>query len=251
MPNSQTNRFTRSHEMVYMLNKSKDAFFDTEAVREQPAGYERRGGTAPYTANGSATHGVGSKTLHQMSECGRIRRTVWNIPTQAFAGAHFAAWPEELVEPMVKASTSEKGCCPICGAQWIRETERGKPIRQHWAPGTQQKAILAKGKHGASSVINTGLVRPRITVGFHRTCEHDVSPVPCIVFDPFAGSGTTGLVARRLGRHFIGLDLSFDYLRDQARSRLELDRLDALYEGVKDENDYSSLPLFNHQEQTI
>lgn len=48
-----------------------------------------------------------------------------------------------------------------------------------------------------------------------------------IVLDPFAGSGTTLMVARSLGRHAIGLDLSFTYLHDQARKRLELDKLAA------------------------
>jgi len=46
------------------------------------------------------------------------------------------------------------------------------------------------------------------------------SAVPCTVFDPFAGSGTTLLVARRLGRNGVGLDLSLDYLKEQAGKRL-------------------------------
>jgi DNA modification methylase len=247
MPNSQTNRFTRSHEMVYMLNKGKDAYFDTEAVREQPAGYARKGGTAPYTANGSVTHGIGSKTLHQMSEFGRIRRTVWNIPTQAFAGAHFAAWPEELVEPMIKAGTSERGCCSICGAPWARVMERTGKHQAHWAPGTQM-IIMGNGvfdTYGKGSVLESEYTNTYKTICFSPTCAHDVPPAPCIVLDPFAGSGTTGLVARRLGRHFVGLDLSFDYLSEQAKARLGLDLLDEWTNGkpVQDD-DYSELPLF-------
>jgi len=61
--------------------------------------------------------------------------------------------------------------------------------------------------------------------------EHDAEPIPATVFDPFAGSGTTLQVARALGRHGIGLDLSAEYLQ-LARTRLELDRLDAWAEGA-------------------
>ena len=84
------------------------------------------------------------------------------------------------------------------------------------------------------------------TIGFRPTCTHDHDPVPCIVLDPFAGSGTTGVVARRLGRHFVGLDLSFDYLVNQARTRLELDRLEAWRDGQAEpvHDDMSDLPLF-------
>lgn len=46
-----------------------------------------------------------------------------------------------------------------------------------------------------------------------------------IVFDPFVGSGTTLLVARNLGRHGIGLDLSYNYLHDNARERLGYSRM--------------------------
>jgi DNA modification methylase len=72
-----------------------------------------------------------------------------------------------------------------------------------------------------------------------------VDNVPAIVADIFAGSGTTGVVSRRLGRRFIGLDLSFPYLRDQARARLELDRLDAWQDGIRDDRVYDDLPLFS------
>jgi tRNA/tmRNA/rRNA uracil-C5-methylase (TrmA/RlmC/RlmD family) len=49
--------------------------------------------------------------------------------------------------------------------------------------------------------------------GWLSACEHDAPPVPCIVLDPFAGSGTVGVVAQRFGRRFVGLELSMPYIR--------------------------------------
>jgi hypothetical protein len=128
MPGSQQDRPTTSHEHVFLLSKNKRYFYDNEAIREPPAGYSRKGGSAPYTANGSATHGIGSDSLHQMAANGRTVRTVWTINPGSYAGAHFATFPPALVEPMIKAGTSAKGCCPECGAPWERVTDRkGSP----------------------------------------------------------------------------------------------------------------------------
>ena len=72
-------------------------------------------------------------------------------------------------------------------------------------------------------------------------------PIPATVLDPFVGSGTTLQVARALGRHGIGLDLSYSYLHDQARERLGLAALDAWgQESIDGGNGCSveELPLF-------
>jgi len=74
---------------------------------------------------------------------GRNKRTVWTIPTASFkGGTHFAVMPPKLVEPCILAGTSEKGCCPKCGAPYARVTERigaNKPdeeaIRDYQAKG--------------------------------------------------------------------------------------------------------------------
>jgi DNA modification methylase len=69
--------------------------------------------------------------------------------------------------------------------------------------------------------------------------------VPCIVLDPFSGAATTGLVARELGRHYIGLELSGEYLK-QSRERLGLAALDAWKGGNGNEKATSleGLPMF-------
>lgn len=73
-------------------------------------------------------------------------------------------------------------------------------------------------------------------------------PIPATILDPFAGSGTTLFVARELGRHAIGLDLSYSYLHDQASERLGLDKLREWHYGIDGSGDLSDLPLFKEEE---
>ena len=57
------------------------------------------------------------------------------------------------------------------------------------------------------------------TLDWRPTCDHDAEPVPAVVLDPFAGSGTTGVVALRHGRSFIGIELNPEYV-EIARRRI-------------------------------
>src|SRR4029077_15361695 len=63
----------------------------------------------------------------------RNKRSVWTIATEPYAGAHFATYPTALVEPCIKADTSERGCCRYCGAPWRREVVQTSvvPIDYH------------------------------------------------------------------------------------------------------------------------
>jgi hypothetical protein len=67
----------------------------------------------------------GGQSLQQAPTPGRNLRDVWTIPTQPYKEAHFATFPERLIEPCILAGTSERGCCPKCGAPWVRILERG------------------------------------------------------------------------------------------------------------------------------
>ena len=87
--------------------------------------------------------------------------------------SHLATFPPRLVEPCVRASTSERGCCSACGAPCVRVRSR--------RPGQ----------------VDTGDWRRSCTCGGGRR--------PCVVIDPFCGSGTTGEVACALRRHFWGI----------------------------------------------
>jgi DNA modification methylase len=139
------------------------------------------------------------------------KRDVWQIATQSYPGSHFATFPEKLVEPCILAGTSERGACPHCGAPWRRVVEKkGGLLGKGW---TDHTADLTK---GSSQVFRAdGGTEPYTvtTVGWQQSCTCPAAePVPCVVLEPFAGSGTTLMVAKRLVRRSIGIDLSADYL---------------------------------------
>jgi hypothetical protein len=154
---------------------------------------------------------------------GANKRTVWTVATKPFKGAHFAVFPPKLIEPCILAGTSPQAC-EVCGAPWERTLSKGAPVQQHWAPGTQEKIDKAQGKHGATSVMNTGFTTPNITTGWQPTCKcQNNGTGKCVVLDPFAGSGTTCMVAETLGRNSIGLELNPEYCKliDKRMSKLE------------------------------
>ena len=242
MPESVTDRPTKAHEYVFLLSKNSRYFYDMDAVREP---HSREWWTETvgekYMPEGVGRNDRGKREGNG-TPAGRNRRTVWSIATAPTPYAHFATYPPALVEPCIKAGTSERGCCPVCGAPWERVTER---VGQTEHGGPRKRADAPGAEVSPTSVFRTGVIPTKETVGWRPTCDHDADPRPCIVLDPFAGSGTTGMVARKIGRSFVGLDLSFTYLHDIARRRLELDALDAWTNGIQAGDDgYLDLPLF-------
>lgn len=195
MPESVRDRPTRSHEYFFLLTKSKQYFYDADAIKEPCSSGQldklrmlnqtkRRSGKyaesndsftkASARTNIGRTHTVGNPD-------GRNRRTVWNINTGSFHGAHFATFPQRLVEPCILAGTSEAGCCPACGSPYKRDALNG------WVPGCH---------------CNAG------------------APVPCTVLDIFNGAATTGIAAVKRGRNYIGIELKPDYVQ------LSVDRIE-------------------------
>lgn len=131
MPESVRDRCTKSHEYIFLLSKSERYFFDAAAISEPIADAS----TKRYMQNIEKQSGV--PTPH------RNKRDVWTVGTSGFRGAHFAVFPEKLIEP-----------CILAG-----------------------------------------------------------SPLGGTVLDPFAGSGTTGVVSKRLRRDFIGCEINPDYVQ--------------------------------------
>ena len=186
----------------------------------------------------------------------RNARSVWIMATQAYSGAHFATFPEELVRRCVMAGTSARGCCPACGAPWVRIVERGSTAHD----GTSETAYEPESTAGRLSLLRQAARergeeyvsdlqaigwRPSCTCGEQVPCDtchgegeviengiemgcpdcvasginiRAYDPIAATVLDPFSGSGTTVQVAIDLGRRGVGLDLSPAYL-DLARER--------------------------------
>lgn len=223
MPESVTDRPTKAHEYIFLLSKSPRYYYDAEAIKEPLARPEELLRKTPAVFGGRNKHkGYGTRK-HSGNEyvgtyTGRNRRSVWTIATQPFPEAHFATFPEKLVEPCILAGTSPKAC-PTCGAPWERVVERDvlpPPDRVNNNPFKH----AANTHHGEQGSTLRNIVR-RQTVGWRPTCscsDNDGSG-KCIVLDPFAGSGTTLLVAERLGRQAVGIEINPEYV-EMAKRRL-------------------------------
>ena len=210
-------RPTRSHEYLFLLTKTVTYFCDKEAVKEVgvwPAGTR--------AAKGSGTREGNRRPEEYATYTGtRNLRSVWAIGTKPFKAAHFATFPPKLVEPCIKAGTSEKGCCGECGGPWVRVVERSGLKGEAVIQETERPAARERGVSETSALRTNGRTwRESQTTGWRPSCTcPDPSPLPCIVLDPFAGSGTVGLVCRDLKRLGVCCDLKLDYLH-MARERL-------------------------------
>jgi len=221
MPESVTDRPTTAHEYVFLLSKNARYFYDADAVREeasesslqrinQPTFTQQAGGPKDYGDTGVNPNRSARKALENFAQNpGRNLRTVWTIPTRPFSEAHFATFPPGLVEPMVKAGTSEKGCCPECGAPWGRVVERMTTGRT--SPNGQGSGELGNDYRFGDSRSET--------IDWQPTCDCGHEPQPCTILDPFFGAGTVGLVADRLGRSYIGIELNPEYA-EMAKRRI-------------------------------
>jgi DNA modification methylase len=218
MPESVTDRPTKSHEYLFLLSKSATYHYDADAVREGFAETTLReygdGRLSVKTSKHKDEFGHAGLTDATPNPAGRNRRSVWTVATKPYPGAHFATFPEALVEPCILAGTSEAGACGTCGAPWERVVERAK------APDVDPSSLDRYGNGDAGVHRKVGGqyqkwldANPPETTGFRRTCSHDGPTVPCVVLDPFAGTGTVGAVAQRLSRRALLIDLNPDYLR--------------------------------------
>ena len=117
MPESVTDRPTKAHEYLFLLAKSERYYYDADAIREKShtevgLSWEDRKALGPTKNAGvSWRRDVSIAAAGTLGDgMNRNRRTVWSIATAPYSGAHFATYPPALVEPCIKAGTSERGC---------------------------------------------------------------------------------------------------------------------------------------------
>ena len=215
MPESVTDRPTSSHEKLFLMSKAPKYFYDAEAVR-LPA----TGRAEPLRFGKPPDRQDNERTYQADGSVGANLRNLWTIATHAYSEAHFATFPPKLVEPCIKAGTSEQGVCGECGAPWVRVISRGE-LREH--PGRLNRNVHAGGDFNGEGYRENGgtlgMVRDTETTGWRPICDHDARTIPATCLDPFAGAGTVGLVADRLGRDAILIKISSEYA-EMARRRI-------------------------------
>jgi hypothetical protein len=218
-----TDRPTTTHEHVFLLSKSGRYFYDAEAVKEPVTGNTHSKGPTPRGDMPKTVEmGKGIKNNTSFSAAvwwpveTRNRRSVWTIATQSYKEAHFATFPEKLVKIPILAGTSPQAC-EHCGSPWARVVEK-TPIPEHIKTEFERQRQRTKELYGRTDGhVGTGrpkFIRESETTGWRPTCkcENSEGSGKCVVFDPFMGSGTVAQVALELGRDYLGIEASTEYI---------------------------------------
>ena len=209
MPESVTDRPTSAHEHVFLLAKAARYFYDADAVREahdepwRSTGRVENRGSKDVVAGINGGFGLDGSRPREYNPAGRNVRNVWTIATAPYSEAHFATFPPALAERCIRAGTSERGCCAACGAPWARVVERTAMVID------RSERTHPMGRTRASGTVLEPATAT--TTGWAPSCACGADTVPATVLDPFAGAGTTLLVADRLQRDAIGIELNPAY----------------------------------------
>ena len=174
MPESVQDRPTRSHEYIFLLAKAERYYYDADAIREPAVALNDHDATGPgYDAPGQITqrgnrrdkqrgHGRShagfndrwdAMTKEEQQAHGRNKRDVWTVATQGYAGAHFAVFPEKLIEPMILAG------CPVGGT--VLDPFAGS--------GTTLAVANRLGRHAIGIELN-----PQYVALIHERCQQPV-----------------------------------------------------------------------------
>ena len=169
------------------------------------------------SANGGRTHesktvvdsGAGGPPNCPSARTGDRNERMCTCQENSIIIDHFATFPPSLIEPCIKAGTSERGCCAKCGAPWKRETETESIALR---PNSNSIRGNSPSHARAGGQPQRGSIAARTTtLGWSPSCRCGAAVVPCAVLDPFGGAGTTGMVADRLGRDCILIELNPAY----------------------------------------
>ena len=220
MPSSARDRLADSYEMVYLFVKSKKYWFDGFSIREGRRGKTHGRGSKLSPPSESA--GIGHKGWAKATagvdtfDGKRNARDLWTLTNEPLPEEHYAAYPQKLCERPIKAGCPTQ-ICSQCGnpreriMQHMFQIMREKPTKIQ--PKQMNNPDVFHFKHGSAN-------KNIKTTGWTK-CKCNKKFIPGTVLDPFCGSGTTLLVARRLGRKSIGIDLKY---QDIALRRLNVDQ---------------------------
>ncbi len=146
---------------------------------------------------------------------GRNKRAVWTIPTQPFPEAHFAVYPETLIEPMIKAGCPEFVCkkCGKARVKIYRTKVDPNKVPKKWRKTYRGKVELdgSPTKRSVSELYAESLAKERTVEGY-SDCGCNAGWESGITLDPFMGAGTTALVALKQKKRFIGIEIKQGYI---------------------------------------
>jgi DNA modification methylase len=230
MPSSVKDRFTVDFEYLFFFVKNKKYWFETQYEPLQESSLLR----AKYNSYSSKTDkgihgGMNLKNQLKVFEkinkgeiSGRNKRCVWRIATRPFRGSHFAVFPENLVEAPIKAGCPEF-VCRKCGK--AREPIIKSQFKQHSLGATSGQYWKVRNFKGDNTVRNSS-----VKIGY-TDCGCNAGFRGGVVLDPFMGSGTTAVVAKKLGRNYVGIELNSKYI-EMAKKRIN-----AVPKNIRRENE--------------
>jgi len=177
-------------------------------------------------------------TPHDLANCnpkGGNPGDMWDITTQPHPFAHFACYPERLCERPIKAGCPEF-VCNKCGKARIKimkpSEEYAKLLNQSWTEDTDKDKQL-RNQIGFQANTKKVACTAEYLVNGYTDCGCNAGFNSGIVLDPFLGSGTTALVALKLGRKFIGIEQNSDYIKiaeERLKPFLEQSKLNTFHD---------------------
>jgi DNA modification methylase len=205
-------RPTTAHEYVFLFSKSPTYYCDGDAVQEPAVGGAPGNKRSAYRD----AYLAGDKRMRTKLNLGftdaretRNPRSVWAISAESFRGAHFACYPSDLVRRCLLAATPAAGCCPACRTPHAPVVESERVATR---PGVDTKVNGHAGTVCGNRDPQRHIAVTRVT-GYRPACACPPrNPVPCLVLDPFMGSGTTLQTAVWYGRDAVGVELNPAYV---------------------------------------
>lgn len=238
MPESVTDRCTKSHEYIFLMSKAGKYYYDAEAIKtdisdttikrlSQNLEFQNGSNRVPGKTNGAMKavgelrkgynhRGPGDKKLSghtgNLDIDGNIiggglanKRSVWTVNTMPYSEAHFATFPQKLIVDCIKAGCPEY-VCNKCGKARVSQYD----IKPMVISRSNRREEM--GQPGGIAASGNVVSEREATFTGYSDCGCSAGFSPGIVLDPFSGAGTTALVARKLHRNFIGIELNKEYI---------------------------------------